>query len=127
MDAEKWVTDGWTRAVEIEPRLAELEQAARDAGRMHKRGVDGFIRLVKGRFIKLVGWGAAIADKELKSEQLYSAVYFHLLAIFEAAQKEARLRQVPSDDEVGIAWCERIGRKFDQKRSKSGGRYATRS
>jgi hypothetical protein len=88
MDARKWIFDGWIRSIAIEPRLTELEQVARDAGYMHRRGVDGFIRLVKSRFIKLVGWGAAIDDQELKSEQLYSAVYFHLLALYESAQKE---------------------------------------
>ena len=88
---EPWIVDGWTYATSIEPRLLPLADAARELGRQFpRRGVDPFLREVKSRFLKLVGWDAAIEDARLTADQTYSAVYFHLLHLYETAQRETR-------------------------------------
>ncbi|WP_029459922.1 hypothetical protein [Solidesulfovibrio alcoholivorans] len=115
---EGTVTDiSWDRLVLLEPRLALLVAEARRYGRQSQGSVRLFHRHVKPPMMKLVGWFAESDNPMLKSQLAYNVVYTRLLNEYFAAHREA--------DDDGIAWCERLGRKFDKKRSKSGGRYAT--
>ena len=88
---EPWIVDGWNYATAVEPRLLPLADAARALGQQFpRRHVDPFLKSIKAKFIKLVGWDAAIDDARLTSDETYSAVYFHLLHLYETAQREAR-------------------------------------
>ena len=88
---EPWISAGWRYATSVEPRLLPLADEAQELGRQFpRRHVEPFLHGIKAKFIKLVGWDAAIDDARLTSDQTYSAVYFFLLHIFETAQREAR-------------------------------------
>lgn len=113
------VTDiSWDRLVLLEPRLASLVAEARRYGRQSQGSVRLFHHHVKPPMMKLVGGFAGSDNPMLKSQLAYNAAYTHLLNEYFAAHREA-------DDAAGIAWCERLGRKFDKKRSRAWGRYAT--
>ncbi len=107
----------WGHLVRLEPRLALLAVEARRHGRQSQGSVRPFHRHVKPPMMKLVGWFAESGNPMLKSQLAYNVAYTHLLNEYFAAHNKA-------DDAAGVAWCERLGRKFDKKRSKPRERYA---